>query len=126
MHSENHPTIIVLYADESGESHFKEEPVALSQMDFAPPAPAVGVSAPSNVARHVFLSLPAAWYGEPHPAPNRQIMTVLNGTLEVTTSDGEVRHFSAGDTALVEDTTGKGHATRNITDDAVMLSVTQY
>lgn len=119
-------TISVLYADETGESHFKEQELPMSSIEFAPPAPAVDVSAPTQVARHLFLRLPGEWYGEPHPAPNRQIMTVLNGSLEVSVSDGKVRIFKAGDTVLVEDTSGKGHATKNLGSDTVTLSVTQY
>jgi quercetin dioxygenase-like cupin family protein len=119
-------TITVLYADEAGVSHFKEMEVATQPLAFAPPAPPVGVSAPREVARHLFLALPPQWYGEPHPAPNRQIMTILRGQLEVTASDGTVRTFTTGDTAIVEDTTGQGHATRNATDEVVTLSITQY
>ncbi|MGH7240367.1 MAG: cupin domain-containing protein [Candidatus Saccharimonadales bacterium] len=120
------PTITVLYADEAGKSHFKYMQVETSELAFAPPAPAVSVSAPAEVKRHLFLSLPGKWYGEPHPAPNRQMMTVLNGSLEVTVSDGTTRIFRGGDTALVEDTTGDGHATRNLGDEVLSLSVTQY
>ena len=41
----------------------------------------------------------------------------MSGEWEITASDGEVRTFSTGDVLLVEDTKGKGHASRVISDD---------
>lgn len=117
--------IIHLFADEAGESHFEPLDVKTSAVDFAPPAPQVNISAATEVARQLFLVLPAAWYGAMHPAPSRQYMTIVAGSLEVTASDGEVRTFHAGDTALVEDTQGKGHATKNVGDGETVLSVVQ-
>lgn len=114
-----------LYADEAGESHFKTMQVSSTAMDFAPPAPKLFVSMPAEATKHLFLTLPGGWYGELHPAPRRQMMTVLKGELEITASDGTVRVFKDGDTALVEDTHGKGHATRNLGPVSLSLSVTQ-
>jgi len=45
---------------------------------------------------------------QPHPAPCRQYVIVLQGGVEVTTSDGESRTSGAGEVVMVEDTTGKG------------------
>lgn len=41
----------------------------------------------------------------------------MSGNWEITTSDGEIRTFSTGDVLLVEDTTGKGHASRVISGE---------
>lgn len=49
-----------------------------------------------------------------HPAPQRQIIALLDGTIEITTTDGERRTFSAGELLLVEDTAGRGHKTRQL------------
>jgi hypothetical protein len=38
----------------------------------------------------------------------------LQGASEVTTSDGQKRHFGPGSVVLLDDTTGKGHRTRAI------------
>ena len=48
-----------------------------------------------------------------HKAPERVLAVWLNGTVEFETSDGEVRHVSAGGYVLVEDTHGKGHISRH-------------
>ena len=50
----------------------------------------------------------------PHNAPKRLLIIQLNGTIEVEVSDGEIRRFGPGSAVLVEDTTGKGHLTRNV------------
>lgn len=111
-----------LYADESGESHFIDEQLEVIAQDFAPPAPAFFVSEPTEAKRTVYLLLPEGYYGEPHPAPRRQIMTLISGSLESSVSDGETRQFTPGNTMLVEDTTGKGHATRALTDCVMVVT----
>ena len=49
-----------------------------------------------------------------HNAPQRQYIILLDGEIEIETSAGEKRQFQGGDILLAEDTTGKGHRTRNI------------
>jgi hypothetical protein len=115
--------IIRLYADQTGESHFAEEALNTVAADFAPPAPLVYASTPLEAKRSIFLLLPEGWYGDLHPAPNRQLVILLSGGLEVTASDSEVRRFKPGDRVLVEDTFGKGHATRSIDGDAIVAVV---
>ena len=49
-----------------------------------------------------------------HPAPRRQFVIILSGQLEIGCGDGSKHLFGPGDARLVEDTTGKGHTTRQI------------
>ena len=42
-----------------------------------------------------------------HTAPQRQYIIMLNGAVDVTTSDHKTRRFADGDVLLVEDTTGQ-------------------
>jgi hypothetical protein len=49
-----------------------------------------------------------------HNAPQKQYIILLDGGIEIETSLGETRKFGAGEILLVEDTTGKGHRTRNL------------
>jgi quercetin dioxygenase-like cupin family protein len=44
-------------------------------------------------------------------------VVVLEGGLEVTSSQGEVRQLTAGSMILVEDLPGAGHKTRTVGDD---------
>lgn len=46
-----------------------------------------------------------------HPAPQRQFVIILSGSLEIGFEDGSKKVFGPGDARLVEDTTGKGHTT---------------
>ncbi len=76
-------------------------------------------------ARCGFLSAPAGWSGDYHPTPRRQFLFVLRGIFEGTASDGVVRRFGPGGVLLMEDTTGKGHATRIIGDEDALAAVVQ-
>jgi uncharacterized cupin superfamily protein len=49
-----------------------------------------------------------------HCAPRKQYILLLDGEIEIETSDGDMRRFRGGDILLVEDTTGKGHRTRSV------------
>jgi quercetin dioxygenase-like cupin family protein len=79
-----------------------------------------------QVARQVsFLREDAGWYGEQHRAPAPSLYFVLEGELEFETSDGESRRLAAGSVLRTDDTTGKGHATRVVSDGGVLLGVVQ-
>ena len=49
-----------------------------------------------------------------HHAPQRQYIVLLDGGVEIETSLGEIRQFPTGEILLVEDTTGRGHRTKNL------------
>jgi hypothetical protein len=116
---------IRIYADQNGDSHFEDVEVAMSLTNFAPPAPPVDVSPLMSSTNVGFLGFPAGWYGPPHPAPRRQFLFVLSGEAEVTVSDGEVRHVAPGSIALLEDTSGKGHATRIVGNEYGLAAIVQ-
>ncbi len=114
-----------VYADEAGESHFEDVEVALTSVDYAPPAPPLHLSAPTPASGFVFLVAPPDWDGAWHPAPMRQMIIHLAGEVEAQVSDGEVRRFGPGSTTLVEDTVGKGHRSRAVGGADVLLAVVQ-
>lgn len=58
-----------------------------------------------------------------HPAPRRQVVSHLEGILEIEVGDGEARRFSKGDVRWMEDTSGRGHVTRVVSSEAVLLLV---
>ena len=49
-----------------------------------------------------------------HNTPSRQYVVLLDGEIEIETSLGEKRKFKAGHILLLEDTSGKGHKTKNL------------
>ena len=109
-----------LYSDRVGESHFEDVEVELREAAYAPPAPTFSVSDATPASAVVMTSLPCGWYGDWHPTPRLQWWLQLGGELEVATSDGETRRFVAGSMVRVEDTTGRGHTTRVISDEDVV------
>ncbi|MGW4232685.1 hypothetical protein OG596_24105 [Streptomyces sp. NBC_01102] len=124
MSAEATRTIVVtrMFTDEAGETHFAEEKVEVTEKNFAPPAPAMFMSNPAEAKASVYLLLPDGYFGDLHPAPRRQIMTLVQGELEVGVSDGEKRQFLPGGSVLVEDTTGKGHSTRSVGESIVLVA----
>lgn len=109
---ENGLTMVRVYADEQGETHFAEEEIAFQEVDYAPPAPPMFVSATAAAAAYLFIEGGPDYDSGLHPSPARQIVLVIRGAIEVETSDGEVRQFGAGALLLAEDVTGPGHITR--------------
>lgn len=53
-----------------------------------------------------------------HNAPRRQYILMLDGAVDVEVGDGTVRRFSTGDILLVEDTTGRGHKSKAVNNEA--------
>jgi quercetin dioxygenase-like cupin family protein len=103
-------TYVHVYADATGASHFREE-----HFDFTR-----GRDNDSFI--HVLeakggatlLRLKAGTVEDWHNAPRAWFLIVLQGASEVTTSDGQIRHFGPGSVVLLDDTTGKGHQTRAV------------
>ena len=58
-----------------------------------------------------------------HPAPRRQIVIILSGRLEHEFRDGSRHTFGAGDVRVLVDTSGEGHTTRVLGDEAVLVAV---
>ncbi len=112
-----------VYADADGESHMDDVEIAFTSVDYAPPAPPIDVSAFAPATAYGFLSSPLGWYGDWHPTPHRQVFFYLAGEIEAETSAGEVRRYGPGSITLVEDTTGRGHRSRVIGTEDVLLAV---
>jgi quercetin dioxygenase-like cupin family protein len=64
-----------------------------------------------DVTRARFGARPPGVLQDWHPAPQRQFVIILSGSLEIGFEDGSKKVFGAGDARLVEDVTGKGHTT---------------
>ena len=70
-----------------------------------------------------FVTVPAETDYPLHPAPQRQLVVVLAGRLEVGTTDGLRREFTAGNAFLADDVDTPGHTTRTIDGGAELLYV---
>lgn len=74
-------------------------------------------------SKYRFYTFEPGWIGEPLPAPTRQFLALLSGAVEMETTDGTVQRLGPGDLVLLEDTSGKGHVTRNVGDGYAMFLV---
>ncbi len=97
-----------IYADAAGESHFADIDIPLTD------AGTIGLlSQPMPASSVIFRETLPHYDFDWHPAPRRQLVVLLDGEIEITTSDGQSRTFRGGDILLLEDTTGRGHKTRH-------------
>lgn len=113
-----------LYNDASGESHFEDVAAELSLLDFAPPAPPLAVSEYMAAERTAFLGGPSGWNGDWHVSSARNLFVVISGEWEIEASDGTTRSFTPNSVLLAEDTTGKGHRSRVVSEgDSLALLV---
>jgi len=112
-----------LFADDQGESHFEDIEIDMSSVQYAPPAPAVDLSAPTGSTQFHWFRFPRDWEDAAHPSPRRQLFVVLSGEVEGWTSTGETRNFKAGDRLLMEDVSGKGHGARSLDGEALAIVV---
>ena len=55
-----------------------------------------------------------------HTGPRRQFVITLSGRAELEVADGKKVNAGPGHINLIEDTTGKGHITRNLEDRIVI------
>lgn len=112
-----------IYADADGETHFGDKEISYKAADYAPPAPPIDTSTHETATGFVSIAFQPGWFGDFHPAPKRQWMIIVAGTLEIGVSDGEKRTLSAGTVALVEEPGSKGHSTRVVGDEPSYLMV---
>jgi hypothetical protein len=98
-----------LYADASGESHFRNIEVAWVET-----TPSGSLSKRFPATALIFRKVPPDYDLDWHPAPRRQYIINLDAGVRITASDGESRVIGAGEVLLVEDTAGKGHLSKAV------------
>ncbi len=97
-----------IYADEAGESHYEDMVINLAES-----GPLGSMSEPFAVASMILRENAPGYDYDWHTAPRRQYIVMLEGVVEIQTSDGEIRTFGQGEIVLVEDTWGRGHKSRS-------------
>ncbi len=98
-----------VYADSNGDSRFEEIEVPLTDRG------EIGrLSEYIQVTTLQMRTVSADYDYDFHHAPQRQYIVLLDGGVEIESSLGEVRQFQTGEILLMEDTSGKGHRTRNL------------
>ncbi len=97
----------------------------LNLTDYAPPAPPLYLSTTEPASQIAFMKAPAGWSSDWHPSSGRNLFFVLSGEWQVTGSDGQSLSFGVGSVLLVEDTTGKGHSSRVISESDSLAAMVQ-
>jgi hypothetical protein len=111
------PTYVRVYADADGESHFEDVHLPTGRHS-SPTGTEEARTAPVATDGVVFRTvLSEASDTTPHTAPERLLIVLLDGSVEIEVSDGEVRRFGPGSALVLEDTTGKGHVTRGVSGE---------
>ena len=98
-----------VYSDKNGDSQFEDVDIELFDNG------EIGrLSKNIDVKSMQFRKVSPDYDYDFHHAPQRQFIVLLDGGVEITTSLGETRQFQTGEILLMEDTTGKGHKTKNL------------
>lgn len=112
------PHITRIVADEHGETHFAD--VVLPPL----PDPGDGVDGRRLSLRDIPTTtmnvnemLDSIGTVDAHVAPRRQMIVVLRGAFEITTSLGERQRFERGDCLLADDVEGQGHRFDDVGDE---------
>jgi hypothetical protein len=114
----------VLESDDAGGSRMIEVRLDQQEAVIAAGVPPVQVSVPIPATAVIFVDVPEGVVdSEPHQAPRRQFVVVLEGVLECETTDGEVRRFGPGGVAMAADVDGAGHITRVVEHPARFLMI---
>lgn len=106
-----------VYTSSDGETHFGEYSFAPSSTHSSIEGMTVFERAFDmniNAGQVMYRSCPGVDANDAHCAPFRQFVAVMGGTIKIIVSDGESRTFGPGEFFLVEDTTGKGHASYSV------------
>jgi hypothetical protein len=83
-----------------------------------------GVSEMMKATGVQFSSRPPAPSENWHTGPRRQFVITLSGRAEIEVADGKKVAIGPGQINLIEDTTGKGHITRNLgPGDRVVITI---
>jgi hypothetical protein len=98
-----------LYADASGESHWRD-----LEIEWVQESPGSKLSKTFPATGIIFREVAPAYDLDWHNAPRCQYIVNLDAGVEITASDGERRVIGAGEVFLVEDTTGKGHLSKAV------------
>jgi len=105
--------IVRIYSGKDGKSHFEDQTLAVHPTKENPQA----------ASRIFFRAQQTGSDMGYHPAPRRQYIIIISGQLEIGLEDGTKRIFGPGDARLVEDTTGKGHTSKVVSNEPVVTAV---
>ena len=107
-----------LYEDENGISHWRD-----IEIEWVQETPGGKLSAPIPVSALIFRETPPSYDLDWHPAPRRQYIVNLVGSVQLTASDGEARVID-DDPALLEALMPRGYRARP--EQVILIKVTAW
>ena len=110
-------------ASTDGGSHFEEVEIPLDDEREGAGGYTLMASAAFSSDAICFVTLPADLDQDWHQAPARQLVFLISGLVEVTTTDNDVRRWGSGDLFMAADITGRGHRTRVLDGPATVMFV---
>lgn len=96
-----------LYSGPDGQTHFEDVELELDDSGRG-----TDVSSEISASSMNFARFRDDYGFDQHTAPRERFVVMLTGTIEVETSDGEVRVLGPGTVLRAEDLTGAGHKSR--------------
>jgi quercetin dioxygenase-like cupin family protein len=114
-------TMTRLYTGPDGQTHSEQIEVKMR-----PASASAGPeeSEPLQVAGARILRFPPGHVSSWHNATQRQYVVVAGGRGEVELADGTKMRFNPGQIVMAEDVTGKGHITRSVgSEDLVLMLI---
>lgn len=108
--------VVRMYTGDDGKSHFQDINLEFRARDDKPLTELAVVHAESGIRAIKFDPT----YSTPFhnaPAPGRVCVFFLSGAIEIEVGDGTKRRFGPEDILIAEDSTGEGHATREVGDE---------
>jgi len=117
----------VIYSDPEGRTHFRDEfflweKVPSEKAQSSDPKTPVMLTPIVDAQKLGFLTLPRGYSSVWHPAPGKRFVVVLSGLVELEVGSGERRKLGAGDVVLVTDVQGRGHITRVLGKQDVIIA----
>jgi hypothetical protein len=112
-----------VWADEQGASHFADLDLPEAMVGIASGFPKMRSTGSIPIESfRLITTTPQAMARGWHPAPARQFVIVVRGSVAVEVSDGKKRRLDAGSMIFFEDVSGRGHLNRIIDDQEIMLA----
>ena len=102
-----------IFTGDDGESHFEDVAIDMVDQELAGM-----LSDPWSASAVQFREVGGDYLLDFHCAPRRQLVVNLTGSVEIETGSGETRVLGPGSILLAEDTTGRGHISRNVDGQA--------
>lgn len=109
-----------IYAGSDGQTHFGEIDINMDDK------PGIGQQTESLKAEEVVIrGKKGVHESDWHCVPQKQLVILLEGEMEVEIGNGTRRLFKAGDVFLCEDTTGQGHKVRAMNRKTIVVRLAE-